>query len=397
MNIPFLLQEEVQAFIRKNEAAEPAALMLQAKRHPEWPMAEVVQQVQGLQKAREKLPVWHQTPGIIFPAPVSMEQCSSEQAARFKAGLVSGEVLADLSGGLGVDDWAFSKQFRKVIYLERRADLANVAAHNFKVLRADNIAVSATDAQEWLSQVKEPADVIYLDPARRGTRLERVLRLEDCEPRILDLLPELWKHTNQILLKTAPLLDITQAVKDLQQVAKVWAVAVNGEVKEVLYLLQPNADNTPEINAVDLRSTSDPLFFTTTTQEETDAEVEFTAPQRYLYEPNAAVLKIGAFRSVSVRFRLKKLHPSSHLYTSEHVIPNFPGRSFEILKNCRYHVKELKAALPEGKANLTVRNFPETVAQIRKKTGLREGGDTYLFATTDFQGKHIILICRKIS
>lgn len=371
--------------------------MLQAKRYPHLPLPELVQQIQARQKAAQKLPTWAQHQEAVFPAAVSVEQSSSEAAAAYKASLVSGQLLIDLTGGFGVDSFYFARSFAAVIHIEQNPTLQEIAQYNFRLLQARNIRSIATTAEAFLESFTGKADVIYIDPARRGGGNQKLHLLQDCEPDVLRLLPLLFSKADAVLLKTSPMLDIDLALEQLQCVAKVWVVAVQHEVKEVLYLLQPDAPppaHAPR-TAVNLLPHGKTQELTFTKAAEEAAAVSYADPQLYIYEPNAAILKAGAYRYLGEHLHLQKLHPNSHLYTSATLVPDFPGRSFECLAVSRYNKKELLRLLPDRQANITVRNFPESVAEIRRKTGIREGGHTYLFFTTDMHQKPIVLICRK--
>jgi hypothetical protein len=387
---------EEKEFMHQHRHRSPAELMLQTRRYPTLAVAELVRQIQARQKAADKLPTWVAHPDVVFPVAVSVEQSSSEAAAAYKASLVSGQLLVDLTGGFGVDSYFFAKRFSRVVHVEQNAELSEVAAHNFRLLGAGNIETANTTAEDFLTSFSGQADVIYLDPARRGDRAEKVHLLQDCEPDVLQLLPLLLQKAKAVLLKTSPMLDIDLALSQLAHVAEVWVVAVQNECKEVLYLIREDAaGDEVKRTAVNLLPSGQvqQLIFSAAVEE--SAPVTYEDPQAYLYEPNAAILKAGAYRSVASHYSLHKLHPNSHLYTSTQLVADFPGRVFACHGVGRYNKKELFARLPSRKANITVRNFPESVADIRKKTGIKEGGEDYLFFTTDKHQKPIVIYCRK--
>lgn len=386
--------EEIK-YLADHADQEAATLMLQASRYPGLPVALLVQQIQARQKARYKLPTWYQQAQVRYPANLSVEQSSSEKTAAYKAGLVQGDLLVDLTGGFGVDSFFFAKRFRQVRYVERQPALCQVAAYNARVLGAGNIRFHQAEARAFLESFPGQADVIYLDPARRDQANKKVHLLSDCEPDILALLPLLLAKSRQVLLKTSPMLDIHLALQQLPQVRQVHVVAVDNECKEVLYLLGPDSPSSPPIRAVNLAGEGQPQAFTFDLQSEEQTQVSYAEPGTFLYEPNAAILKAGGFKALASHYHLAKLHRNSHLYTADTVISDFPGRIFRRLATCRYQKKELLSHLPDKKANITVRNFPETVAQIRAKTGLKEGGNRYLLATTDLHNKPVILVCEK--
>jgi hypothetical protein len=382
----------VQAFLQAQAKSDPTALMLQAARNPQWPMAEIVQQLQSRQKAENKLPTWLETKGVVFPAPLSVEQSSSEKTAAFKASLAEGKLLIDLTGGFGVDTYYFSKRFGQVMYVERNGELQELVSHNYTALKANNIKTINSEAGEFLNSFEKKADWIYLDPARRDAAQQKTVQLEDCEPDITRMLDLLFSKTSNILLKASPMLDIEGALRQLPYVKGVWIVSVDNECKEVLFSIAAGHKEEPELVAVNLTKQEMPQLFRFVKSQELAAAPKLSQPLRYLYEPNASIMKAGAYRSVALRYKLYKLHANSHLYTSEELINDFPGRVFAIEAVAALDKKKLKAFLPENKANISVRNFPLTVAEIRKKTGIKEGGNIYLLATTDMQGKAIVLI-----
>jgi precorrin-6B methylase 2 len=387
---------EEQEFIHQHLKHDPAQLMLQAKRFPHLPMQDLVLQIKARQKALQKLPTWAHHPEVVFPVMLSLEQSSSEMTAAYKSGLVQGETLADVTGGFGVDSFYFAKQFAKVTHVEQNQELQQIAQHNFQLLGAQNITSLNTSTEELLDSITSPLDVIYLDPARRGQSQERVHLLQDCEPDVLHLLPTLLQKANQVLLKTAPMLDIDLALHELTGVQHIWMVAVQNEVKEVLYLITSARNPEPKLTAVNLKTGQSPLEITFTKQQEDRATAVYaTEPLRYLYEPNTALLKGGAFKWLSQEYQVEKLHRNSHLYTSKELVQDFPGRIFEITAQPKANAKDLHKLLPDKKANITVRNHPLTVAQLREKVKLKEGGNHYLFATTDLHNKPILLLAKK--
>ncbi|QJW92336.1 SAM-dependent methyltransferase [Spirosoma taeanense] len=361
-------------------------------------------QIGARQKAREKLPTWYASDEVVFPPALSFEQASSERTAMYKASLVQGARLVDLTGGMGVDSWAFAQYVKRVEYVEQQPELASLAAHNLPLLGALNVTVQAGNSLAFVENLTESVDWLYLDPHRRDERGGKVVRLEDCEPDVSrpDVLTNLLARTNRILLKTSPLIDIDATIRQLAtgsagSVETVHVVAVQGEVKEVLFVLtqQAIAEELIEINAVNLLSNRS-FILPFNRKDERRADVSFGNPQHYIYEPNAAVLKAGAFKLAASRYNLTKLAPNSHLYTSDALRPDFPGRVFSCQQTIKPDARSLRALVPTMQANLTVRNFPQSVAELRKKLNLREGGDTYLFATTLLNGDKRLLVTQKI-
>lgn len=381
-------------WIKEHEMDESAQLMLQAHRFPDIPVRDAVAQIQARQKVKNKLPEWYQKETLLYPATLSVEQASSVETALYKAALVKGGSFADLTGGLGVDTFYLSLNFEKAFYIEQQEALCTFAAHNFRELGVTHVQVVNSTAEEFIKQA--PAlDSIYLDPARRGEANQRLYRLADCQPDITRLLPLLYQKSNNILLKAAPMLDIQQGLSELQGVREVHVVAVKNEVKELLFLLQKSYTGEALIKAVNLTSAGRQEA-TFTIREEQAAEVVHSEPQAYLYEPHAALMKAGAFKLVSQRYGLNKLHPNSHLYTSLSWREDFPGRSFSILYAGKPDKKLLRKYFPGGQALISSRNHPLSVQQLSKKFALKEGGTRYLFATTFMNGQPGILILDKI-
>ncbi len=390
-----LLQPEIQEFIRANENANPASLMLRASRYPEFPMVQIVEQIQSRKKARQKIPSWYAHERIIYPPTLSLEQCSSEQTALYKEQLVSGKRMADLTGGMGVDTFYIGQQFESVDYVEQQSMLVEQASHNFDELGAKHIAVHCSTTAAFLEENQEKYDLIYLDPARRDITKRKVFRFEHCEPDLVQLLPQILEHSATVLIKASPLLDIKGAVAALGGVTEVHVVAIKNEVKELLFLVhRANISNDPEIKSIDIGESPNQVFDCNFSEEEASVP-NFGEVSSFLYEPNAAILKAGAFKSCAVEHDLTKLHPNTHVYTSSKLEEGFPGRIFEIIQPISFNKKKLKKSLPDLKANIIARNFPQSVEEIRKKTGIKEGGDKYILAFRDVKGFNLLL-CKRL-
>ena len=397
------LTDTEKFFIRENLTTDVRSLLLRS--HPAGvDIRRLVVQVLARQKARDKLPTWYAADDLIFPPALSVEQASSERTARYKASLVQGALLVDATGGMGVDTWAFAQQVDHVVYVEQQPELVALAHYNLPLLGITNAEFLVGDGIHRLGQItatrpEKKADWLYLDPHRRNEQGGKVVKLSDCEPDLTQpgVLDRLLQHTHRILVKVSPLLDIDLAMKQLlNRVESVYIVAVQGEVKELLFVIGNQAvdKSAVKFNSVNLLpDTIVDLQFLW--QDELNATVDFGDPQMYLYEPNAAVLKAGAFRVIAARFGLVKLAPNSHLYTSDTVRAEFPGRIFTLEAQIKPDKNTLKKRIPDLKANLTTRNFPQTVAELRKKLSLREGGSIYILATTLLNGDKRLLITRK--
>lgn len=382
-----------QAFILEHQTAPIATVALLLSKRTDLDKDYILHQINGLQKSKDKLPEWYATEGLQFPVGLSMEQCSSEETAKFKANLVQASRMVDLTGGFGVDSYYLSKKAEKLTYIEQNIELFKLVMQNFKCLSANNIEGIATSAEDFIEATTSTFDLAYIDPARRDAG-KKVFLLEDCTPDIIGLQNRIFRIANKILLKTAPLLDIKLALSYLKNVSKVYIVAVKNECKELLFLMEKDVVREPSIIAVNLQNAA-VIDFVFSFSEENSAKSVYAAPLIYLYEPNAAILKAGAFQTIALRFGLSKLAPNSHLYTSEKLIAAFPGRVFQLRQSCPFDVKSFKK-LGIEKANLTTRNCKLSVAELRKKLRLKEGGDVYIFATTLQDGKAVLLVCEKV-
>lgn len=401
------LTSEQKQFIFAHEHENVRETALRFKRD-DMPM--LLAQIAGRQIAEKKIPSWYAVDDIFYPPHLSLEQSSSELTARYKASLLSGIVegfplkadnqgrtFADLTGGMGVDFSFLSPYFKKAAYIEKDEQLCKIAAHNFGVLGLKNATIHCADAGTFLSETP-PLDCIYLDPSRRDNAGRKVFRIEDCTPNVLEIKPLLLEKSRFVMVKYSPMLDIALAVKSLGCVNAVHVVSVDNECKELIFLLSKEAVDEPLFSTVNLKKTGEKELFLFTMLQERACRVSFALePGRYLYEPNASILKAGAFKMVAKAYSLQKLHVSSHLYTSETLVPDFPGRVFEVDTFFVPNKKNLAVFLQQTKkANIAVRNYPMSVAEIRRKTGLAEGGDTYLFATTLHDEQKVWVICRRI-
>ncbi|WP_435625378.1 THUMP-like domain-containing protein [Flagellimonas sp.] len=355
---------------------------------------ELVQQLESKKKAKTKLPTWFNSNGIYYPPRIHIEQTSSEITAAYKSNLVSGKSLVDLTGGFGVDSYFFSKKIASVFHCETNKELSAIASYNFNQLNTDNIECYSRDGFLFLEESSKTFDWIFVDPSRRNDSKGKVFLLKDCEPNIPNTLSELFKYSKNVLIKVSPLLDISQAIQELQYVKQVHVVAVESEVKEVLFILEFDFIGDIEFHAVNLISGRKDVF-TFTHAEEKKLSPNLGLPSTYLYEPNPAVLKSGAFKSIGNHFGLKKLHTHSHLYTLDKLI-EFPGRRF-LIKTCLPYSKKTIKSFKGIKANVTTRNFPTTVAELRKKHQILDGGESYFFFTKLMDESKQVIVCEKVA
>ena len=385
-------------FIREHAEADVRQLALQGTKNPEVNLTFALEQIAGRQKAKTKLPSWAATDGIIYPPHLSMEQCSSEQTARYKASIAGkGALMVDLTAGYGVDMAFVSPNYRRAIHVEQQASLCAISSENFKLLGLNHIEVVCADGVDYLHQL-DHADLIFLDPARRDDHGARTYGIADCTPNVLELRDELLQKADRVMLKLSPMLDWRKAVEDLGNVNEVHIVSVDNECKELLLILSKEEKplklfcvNNDQVFEVSDDVTGGRFFC------DIAGGVTKEPSPCYIFEPNVSIMKAGCFALLEQRFKVAQVDKNSHLFVSDNDISDFPGRRFLIEKTTSMNKRELKAALAGiDKANITVRNFPMSVAELRKRLKLKEGGDLYLFATTIAGHQHQLFLCRKI-
>ena len=390
-------------FIREHADEDVRLLALQARKNPEVDITYALEQIAGRQKAKMKLPSWAKVDGLVYPPHISMEQCSSEQTARYKAEVVmSANRFVDLTGGFGVDFSFIAKKFKHAVYVERQEHLCDITSENFRLLGLDNAEVVNADGIEYLHQIDD-ADLIFIDPARRDDNGGRTYGIADCTPNVLEVMDELMQKTDVLLLKLSPMLDWRKAVKDIGGASEVHIVSVDNECKELLIMVKHDVQPI-KVVCVNLLSNGNREVFEFGESESHFNDGELNSPRlnpqfesHYLFEPNASIMKAGCFDELQARYPIAQLDNNSHLFVSDHEIPGFPGRQFEILRSTSMNKRELKETLAGiDKANIAVRNFPVSVAELRKKLKLKDGGDVFIFATTVAKEGHQLFICRKI-
>lgn len=387
-----LLSAEIQEFINSNITADVAKLALQKNKFPNTDWTSILNQVAAKQKSKIKLPTWFETPNIIYPSKISVEQTSSEKTAEYKSKLVSGAALIDLTGGFGVDDFYFARNVKEVIHCEINEELSQIVAHNLEQLEVKNIRCVSGDSTQILKDLNQEFDWIYIDPSRRNDAKGKVFMLKDCLPNVPELLDFYFGFSSNIMIKTAPILDIAAGLSELKNVKSIHIVALENEVKELLWILEKNYSAQIQMMTVNLTKESAEEF---SFEYANPSDPDYGQIKKYLYEPNAAIMKSGGFDAIANQFEVEKLHQHSHLYTSDNLI-DFPGRIFEVQQQLEYNKHSMKAALENKKANITTRNFPETVENIRKKWKIKDGGNLYCFFTTDVNNNKIVLLCNKI-
>ena len=394
-------------FIREYRERDIRQLALQANRFPDVDMPYALDQIQGWQIARRKLPKWAACDGVIFPPHLSMEQCSSEPTAQYKLNLATewaervghASSMTDLTGGFGVDFSFTSCAFAAATYVERNEQLCHIVEHNLPLLGLNNATVVCADAVEYLSTV-EPQTMLFLDPARRDEHGAKTVMLADCTPDVVQLLPKLLEKSRFTMLKLSPMLDWHKAVDDLQgTVREVHIVSVGGECKELLLVLSTVVESELKVYCADLSTASDTssLFVYTPGSSAPVVNSKLkTQNSKFVHEPNASIMKAGCFDELAAAYGVSPVSRNSHLFLSDEPVEGFPGRSFVVERVTTMNKGELRKALVGiEKANIATRNFPLTVAELRKRLKIKDGGDVYIFATTTAEGEHVLLISRK--
>lgn len=404
MNLSEYHSAEFRQFVQDHLEGDPALLLFKYQGKVSFDLKAAVQQIYARQKVQKKLPSWSSNPALIFPASISLEQSSSEDTARFKGQGLRGKMMIDLTGGLGVDFFYLSQGFEKGIYCERQKELFEVTTHNLQQLEpskgSESLEGSVSkldffegDGLAFLQKTHQHFDLIYLDPARRGTGNQKLYRLQDCEPDVVGFWSLMKSKGDQILIKSSPMLDLSQAWAELPDVQKITIVSVKNEVKELLLSWEKGKDSIKkQIEVVDLGRAFPRFSFYR--KEEEQADSIYSEAERYLVEPLGGILKSGAFNLFGERYGLKKLEKNSHLYTGNQVPEDIPGRTFEVIQEVNLKKQEIKKLFPSGKVNVITRNYVLSAESLKRKMGLKDGGDDFLIATKTQKGNKVYW-CKK--
>ena len=387
-------------------------------------------QISAYQTLSKKVPSWAECDELIFPRQLSLEQSSSELTARYKAELIREFIGSDnyqhidLTGGMGIDCYFIAQYASQSHYIEQNPELCTIAQHNFAHLNP-NISVHNTTAEEFLNQITDDrvqstdksiaegsknaksqlstlnsklSTLIYLDPARRGDHGQKLVSISDCQPNVIELLPQMFELTNKIVVKLSPMLDITRAINELSHIEKLYVISVNNECKELLLLINKECETDTEIYAVNIDNKgnkSDILKGTIPSESQIGISHAHEVGS-YLYEPFAAHLKSGLYKTIAQQYGVEKLHQHSHLYTSNTLNNDFPGRKFQVKEVIPFDKKSAKTLFKSlQKANITTRNFPLTVNELRTQYKIKDGGETYIFATTLYDDSKVLIVCKK--
>ncbi len=381
-------------FIAAHQNDDVAKLALKFSSNKDIDIRAALQQIEGRQIAKAKLPTFANTDDIVYPVKLSMEQCSSEKTALYKQSIAGdGATMIDLTSGFGIDFYFISRNFQNAEYVERNAELCRIASHNFKALGATYVSTTNADGIELIKASASHYNLIFLDPARRDKNGKKTVEIKDCEPDVATLKDILLSKCDRMMLKLSPMLDIKSAIRDLGCVEEVHVVAVDNECKELLFVCKKDAE-FKRIVAANIKTDGKMEILESTAS--SSGCPTYSSPLSYLYEPNVAILKANICDCLASD-KVKKIAPFSHIFTSDELHENFPGRKFEVEKSFSMNKKELKENLDGIKrANITCRNFPLQADELRKRLGIKDGGDKYIIATTDENGNHLLTICRKV-
>ena len=394
-HLKYLLNDATRQFVREHANADVRQLALRGSSNTDVNLPLALDQIAGRQYAHRKLPTWYAVDGIVYPPHLSLEQCSSEITARYKASLVSGDSLVDLTAGFGVDCYFMAHAFRNAVAVELQPHLCEIAQHNFHLLDCDKIEVINSDAETYLNQMK-PTDVIFIDPARRDTAGRRTYGIKDCTPDVTHLAPTLLKKARTVMIKLSPMLDISQVITTLPCVTDVHIVSVASECKELLVIMSSTSNGDVVIHCMNDGKTFD--FHRNDVFEDITPWNEQCENARFIYEPNASIMKAGCFNQVANHYGVTPVSSDSHLFVSDKCVDELPGRTFVVDAITMMNKGELKKVLAGiTQANVAVRNFPMRADELKKRLRLKDGGNTYIFGTTTASGRHIIILCHKIS
>ena len=381
MIIKSILNKEIQEYINANLTTDLHSLLLKKSPFPEVSMQEIVQQIKGKKVAQKKFPFLLKD-GIVFPPNLNLEQASSQATAEFKAQYLKGKSFIDMTSGFGIDAYFLSRNFDEVTLVEQDSDLLEIVKHNWKTLERQANFINE-NLEDFLKQNQQQFDLIYLDPARRDEHKNKKFLLEDLSPNLLEIQDDLLTISDHIIIKLSPLIDISYLISTLKKVVEIQIIAVRNEVKELLVFIQSNKDK-PQTTITCVNLESEEHSFSFNYIEEKSAISEFSEPLQYLYIPNNAVLKSGGFNSISEKFKVKKLHPNSHFYTSEELVESFPGRVLEV------EIIDSKQIKKGEKFNIISKNYPLTPDEIKKKYKIKDGGKDYLIFTQTQKNKIIL-------
>jgi 16S rRNA G966 N2-methylase RsmD len=391
MELDIFFDPDIREYIHKNENRDVSLLALEKFPFAENLKFKIFEQIKSRQKARNKLPSWYKTEGIIFPNPQIIEQCSSEACALYKASLFAGESFVDLTAGAGIDTVALAHKFSHGVCVDHNSSNIEALKNNLPLMKAGNVKAVINNAESYINEIDE-VTLIYIDPERRQHNKKALFKLEQTTPNILLLIDKLLDKAEIVAIKTSPMLDIHTAIEELRYLESIHIVEYNKQCKEIIYIATKKEQTNPEICAVNIDDNGHiQRELRTYYREENIPAAEISMPCKFIYEPGPAFMKSGAYNQIAHKYQVKKLHTHTHLFTSDEYIELFPGRCFILKSILNANKKELSKALPERKANLSIRNFPQTQDELRKKLKIADGGENYLFACTLADDSHVLL------
>lgn len=393
-----MLTQVEQDFIQQHLKSNTIRLVLNQDQYPNLDIKKLANQINIRKKATTKLPTWANNPAIFFPPTISWQQCSSEHTAKYKAEILkkvtNGYQVADITGGFGVDAHYLSQVFNKTIYIEQNQALTEIATYNNSI-QNNNIEVIHTNSITALNDLPN-LDAIYLDPARRNERQQKIITLEDSTPNIIAIQDQLLAKAKYVMVKTSPMLDIHKAIQTLKNIQSIHVVAVENECKELLFLLGKNFDTQHKIGLTCVNILKNGNRQTFKTDWNNFPTINYTTPKTYIYDANKSILKGNCINVIGNNFGFDKIAPNTQLLTSDDLKKDFHGRIFEVEAVLKPSKKVLSRYLDQGKANLIVRNFPESVANLRKKWKIKDGGNKYLYAVSLANAQKVVIVCKKI-
>lgn len=393
------LSKKIVELVKEHEGGDYSSLIFKGGEEDNHLYREAFHTLECREKVKHKIPEWYDNYQIKYPRSLSVEQSSSQITAEYKSQYVSGKRVADLTGGMGIDSYFFTKVAIHVDYFERDENLFHITKENFDTLSVDNI--SSKNLEIDLNTIDQLSiyDIIYCDPARRAKDSSRVFNPKDCTPDITELYPKLFEHTPVILVKLSPMIDIKEAARMLPNTIQIDVISVSGECKELVFTLKRDHQIDPEnifIKCINFIRDGVQEFHFTINDESLTQVLHTDKIENYLFEPNSSIIKGGAYKYIASFFRIQKLHPNSHLYTSSEVVDKFPGRVFKVVESYEFKKKKLSDILKKyPKANISTRNFPVSPAELKKLLGTQDGGDIYIFGTTLGNNNRVIIVCKK--
>jgi 16S rRNA G966 N2-methylase RsmD len=387
-----ILDGEVQKFINFNLHVDIPTISLKKSPFTLVSSKELAEQIDSKKRCELKLPRWFNSKGIYYPPKIAIEQASSEITAKYKADLIQGEELIDLTGGIGVDSLFFARIAKSVTHCEINQELSEIAEYNSKILGLSILFIHS-NGLEYLLKSNKIFSTIYIDPSRR-INSKKVFMLKDCEPDFISNLQLLKDHSSRILIKTAPLLDIQSSIKELKQVHSIHVISIKNECKELLIIIDKEEKTDDPLITCALLGDDEKTYSFKLSEEKEFQIHKYSEPLEYIYEPDAALLKAGCFKLITRDFNCDKIHQHTHLYTSNQLMNLFPGRKFILKKAWEYgtFIKENQIK----KANIICRNFGLSPEEIKKNLKINDGGNEYLLFCTGAKNERLVLNCARI-